>query len=103
MDALTTSRFGPRFFKLLQDMARGGKATTFLSKLIIPKLAIGGPVNGSMDFSAIANDFKSTTAERSVRDTVDINLTSGGQRVTIQAEREQARAFVGILRQFEKG
>jgi len=103
MDALTTARFGPKFFKYLQEAARGGVAPKFLSGFHLPRFAGGGPVavGRPASLAGFANDFKTATPVS--RDVVDINISSGGQRATIQAEREQAKNLVSILRNFDKG
>ncbi len=105
MDALTTSRFGPQFFEGLQKAARGGYSLNFLKGLQMPQFATGGFVGAdtATAFAGIANDFKSSMGGEGTRDMMDINISSGGQRATIQAERQQAKSLVGILRQFEKG
>jgi len=104
MDALTTSRFGPKFFASLQQAARGGYSLNMLRGLQMPKFATGGPIGiDTSAFAGIANDFKSSIGGAPARDVVDINLSSGGQRATIQAEREQAKNLVSILSQFGKG
>lgn len=108
MDALTTSRFGPGFFESLQRMARGGLSANFLSRFSMPKFAVGGIVGAEMlsGFAGIANDFNSSansTATATRRDVVDINLSDGTRRATIQAEREQAKTLVSILSSFQKG
>lgn len=105
MDALTTARFGPKFFSTLQKAARGGLSATFLRNLTIPQFAYGGFVGAdqALAFSGIANDFKNSESSRVPQDTMEVILAHGGQRATIQAEREQAKTLVGILRNFEKG
>lgn len=104
MDALTTYRFGPKFFETLQKMARAGTASQIVRNLSLPKFATGGLVSADRltPFSGIANDFKpSDTA--TPRDIMEVIIASGQDRATIQAERKQAQTLVGILRNFEKG
>jgi TP901 family phage tail tape measure protein len=103
IDAFTTAAFGPRFFRRLQTAARSGVSLNFLNNVGVPRFAAGGPVSARSSFSGIANDFTGGSKTATVRDVVDINLSLGGKRATIFAEREQAKAFVGILRNFEKG
>lgn len=106
MDSLTTSRFGPNFFKMLQSAARGGKALSVLRGFQMPQFAYGGMSEGTpaMAFAGIANDFNLGESGTSApKEVMDINISSGGKRATIQAERQEANKLVGILRNFEKG
>lgn len=105
IDALTTSRFGPRFFEYLQQAARGGVATNVIQGLGLPQFAFGGPVGASqaLSFAGIATDFNSGGDTVKPRDTMDVVIRAGKDRATIQAERDQANSLVGILRNFERG
>lgn len=110
MDALTTSRFGSKFFAMLQAAARGGKASRVLSRIAnigIPGFASGGPVaipfSGTLPVVEQALSMAGGGDSRPSRDVVDINLTLGGDRVSLFAERSQAAKFVKALKNMESG
>lgn len=105
VDALTTARFGPGFFKSLQDAARGGKSLSFLKNFGMPQFAYGGFAGPEpiMSFAGIANDFNPGGETAKPKDLMEIVIASRGERATIQAERQQAKSLVSILRNFEKG
>lgn len=104
MDALTTSKFGSKFFAALQSAARGGTAVPFAKKLAgagMPRFATGGLV-GSKAFSsklpAIAAAENATQ-----RDEVAISLTLGGQKLSLFGERQQAAKLVQAFKNMEAG
>lgn len=110
IDALTTSRFGSKFFAMLQAAARGGKASRVLSRMAnigIPGFAAGGPVatpfSGTLPVVEQALGTVGGGASQPNRDVVDINLTIGGDRVSLFAERSQAAKFVKALKNMESG
>ena len=100
MDALTTSRFGPNFFKGLQNAARGGFSGSFLGKLGMPAFAAGGPVSLNLP-TAIMPASSSAAAAVATRSSVDINLNVGGQRISLFGERQQADKLVQALKRME--
>lgn len=110
MDAMTTAKFGSKFFANLQALARGGTASSFLSRLQgvgMPRFALGGPVSAPFSGSIPAVDrvLSGGAAEASPggRDVVEINFNSGGKKISLFAERQQATAFVQTLKNLEAG
>lgn len=106
MDALTTSRFGPKFFAFLQSMARKGSSSTVLSMLSgfsVPKFASGGPVLPSM--SALMGNFETDFKNGSQANAgyMQIDLTQGDKRATIHAERKEADALIRMLKGVARG
>ena len=104
MDALTTSRFGAKFFAGLQAAARGGRtATAKLSNWGVPAFATGGPV-GITPYSgtpqAVADTAKGLQAQR---DSVDVTLNIGNKKVSLFAGRKQADELVRALKGAEAG
>lgn len=102
MDALTTARFGAKFFYALQAAARGGISSRLLDRISIPGFAAGGPISaGSYPLAgSIATDFKHA---QQTRDIVDVRLTMGDKKATIQAERDQASNLVNMLKGLNRG
>lgn len=110
MDALTTARFGSKFFAKLQALARGGTSSTFMSRLRgigLPGFASGGPVaspySGSLPVVQKAMGALMSEADSPSRDVVEINFNSGGKKISLFAERRQATEFVRTLKSMETG
>lgn len=111
IDALTTARFGSKFFAGLQAAARGGTAASFLSKMQnvgIPRFASGGPVAAPFSGSLPVVEQALAGAGGGIggptnRDVVDINLNVGNEKVSLFAERQQAAKFVKALKSMESG
>jgi hypothetical protein len=83
IDSFTTRFFGSNFFKNLQTYARAGRR-------LLPGFAGGGPVlNTSSNLvGALAGSM----------DTVNLNLTLQGERVSLLGDRQQVKKMVNILK-----
>ena len=102
MDAFTTSSFGQGFFKMLQDIARGGRSLAFVRKMGLPALAGGGPVSGFTPASILPPEFLKSISNQGNSVSLDISF-NGKQRSTLRGSREDVAEFVSAMREFKKG
>ncbi len=100
IDALTTARFGPDFFRKLQMAARGGASTRVLREINIPKFADGGvvvePILNLPD--AANNPQSSVVAEHAL--SLTINGKAAGR---LRGSRETVKNLVLALKEIERG
>jgi hypothetical protein len=102
MDALTTSSFGEGFFRMLQEIARGGKSLAFVRKLGLPAMAGGGPVSGITPASILPPEFLKSISNSGNDVSLDISF-NGKQRSKLRGSREDVAEFVSAMREFKKG
>lgn len=111
IDAMTTARFGSKFFAMLQALARGGTSTSFLTKMAsagIPRFATGGPVGVTPSgilpvVQQVMTGGNENPTGMVKRDVVDVNLNVGGKKLSLFAERQQAAELVKTLKSMEAG
>jgi hypothetical protein len=111
IDAMTTARFGSKFFAMLQALARGGTSTSFLTKMAsagIPRFATGGPVGVTTSgilpvVQQVMTGGNENPTGMVKRDVVDVNLNVGGKKLSLFAERQQAAELVKTLKSMEAG
>ncbi len=104
MDALTTSRFGAKFFAGLQAAARGGRtAAAKLGNWGVPAFATGGPV-GTVPYSGVPSGVAEVSKGlQAQRDSVEVTLNVGNKKVSLFGARQQADDLVKAFKTLEAG
>lgn len=98
MDALTVSRFGAGFFKMIQDMARGGVSQSILGNLSLPAFATGGPVGLESVLGSFENDFKTAGG-----DVTHLDITMNQKKVgRVSGDRDSISGLVRVLKDIER-
>lgn len=104
IDALTTSRFGAKFFARLQAAARGGSTNTLKQGTWgLPKFATGGPVGLTPYSGTPAAVSEAQGAAQAVRDSVEVTLNIGNKKVSLFGRRQEANELVKALKIMEAG
>jgi hypothetical protein len=100
IDAMTTTRFGPDFFRKLQAAARGGLSLSVLRKIELPEFAKGDLV-GDLPSHLLPTEpdtQKTVVAEHAV------SLTINGRSVgRLRGSRESVKGLVSALKELERG
>lgn len=100
IDALTTARFGPEFFRRLQMAARGGVSTRVLQQITLPKFAVGGPVSEPVFALPDAADGVPSTVVTEHAVSLTINGKPTGR---LRGSRETVKSLVSALKELERG
>ncbi len=104
MDALTTSRFGAKFFAGLQAAARAGRtASARVGSWGVPQFATGGPV-GISPYSGVPSGVaEASKGLQAQRDSVEVTLNVGSKKVSLFGARQQADDLVKAFKTLEAG
>lgn len=124
IDAATTRLFGSGFFQTLQSIARSGSGSirTVLQKLDLPGFAAGGYVGlpnlklGLPSFAdgglvgalnaglgdLVQNLAIAQGAAPAVSERVELGISVGTERYTVQGSREQVKGLVGALKDISR-
>lgn len=107
-DAQTTAFWGPNFFSTLKAIARGGKSalSSFAMKMSggvsLPAFAGGGYV-GSPLLSMMGGAVNLVGEGGGVIDRVAVDLTAGGDKVSLIGERREVDKLVKSLHRMNRG
>lgn len=97
IDAMTTQRFGSKFFAGLQAAARTGNR----GMLKLPAFASGGPVGTTYRGGVPEAVKQAGEGLQASRDTVNVNLTVGGQKLSLFAKKQEAVKVVSAFKNLE--